>query len=189
MSALEITGLADVVARLQDVPIHLRKKVMYGVLRKAAQPIVRAARANAPVARKSTARVIPGLLRKSITVSISKFQKPAAGNFGVYVEPRIPGKVKSLQRRARKGGAAGPNFGDPYYYKFQEFGFHATGRRRIAGGQRRRAIARASGQFRKVPGLQFLGRAYESQRNAVVASLNDDLVAAVVARFESKGAR
>ena len=43
---VRVEGLADVKARLQDLPVHLRKKVMYAVLRKAAVPIIKAAKAN-----------------------------------------------------------------------------------------------------------------------------------------------
>lgn len=186
MIDLKVEGLEDVRLRLINLPIHLRKKVMYTLLRKAAKPIVRAAKANAPVAKQSSARVIPGLIKKTVGVTRSKFKKPAAGEFGVFVQPRVPGKIKSLKRRATRGGGKGPNFGDPFYFKFQEFGFHATGGKKVGGGRRnRKANLKASGS-RFIPGLQFLGRAFESQKSAALNLINSDLVKAITDQFNKR---
>jgi len=182
---ISVEGLEDVRTRLFSLPIHLRKKVMYKTLLKAATPIVRAARANAPVAKKGTKRVIPGLVKNTIRVVISKFSNPSAGTFGVYVKPFVPGKVKSLQRRAKRGGHH-VYFGDPFYYKFQEFGFHAVGRRRVAGGRRRREAVLVSGRFTKVPGKAFLGRAFDSGKAAALAMINTDVVQAITERFNKR---
>lgn len=186
MIELKVDGLEDVRLRLVGLPIHLRQKVMYALLRKAAAPIVAAAKLNAPVARRATRQVIPGLIRKTIGVTRSKFKKPAAGEFGVFVQPRVPGKVKSLQRRASRGGVRGPNFGDPFYFRFQEFGFHAAGGKRVRGGQRtRQARLKASGG-RFVPGLEFLGRAFASQKAAALNLINSDLVRAITDQFNRR---
>jgi hypothetical protein len=179
---LRVEGLTDVRLRLQGLPIHLRKKVMYAVLRKAALPIIRAAKANAPVAKKATRRVIPGLIRNTIRTAVSKYKRPASGEFGIYIKPFVPGKIKSLKRRA--GSAV--YFGDPFYYKFQEFGFHAVGRRRVAGGRNRRAAALARGGYRFVSGKAFLGRAYDSGRTAALNMINTDVVQAITERFNKR---
>lgn len=179
---LSVEGLADVKARLQDLPVHLRKKVMYAVLRKAAVPIVKAAKANAPVAKQATRRVIPGLIKNTIRTAVSKYKKPAAGEFGVYVKPFVPGKIKSLKRKAGKS----LYFGDPYYYKFQEFGFHAVGSKRIAGGTKRRAESLAKGGYIFVPGKKFLGRAFDSSKAAALNLINKDVVQAITERFNKR---
>ncbi len=186
MIELKVDGLEDVRLRLVNLPIHLRKNVMYSLLRKAAAPIVRAAKANAPVAKKSSARVIPGLIKKTIGVTRSRFKKPAAGEFGVFIQPRIPGKIKSLKRRATKGGGKGPNFGDPFYFKFQEFGFHATGRKKVGGGTRARKVRLKAGGFRFIKGLEFLGRAYTSQKAAALDLINGDLIKKITEQFNKR---
>src|SRR5574340_81751 len=135
---VRIDGLEEVRRALMETPVHLRKKVITRVLRKAAQPIVRAAKENAPVAKKSSKRVIPGLIRKTIGVAASRIHDGRNGVFGVYIRPLKPAGVKRITKAARKAGTQGPNFGDPFYYKFQEAGFHATGRKRIGGGRRAR---------------------------------------------------
>lgn len=179
---IRVEGLDDLKTTLQGLPVHLRKKVMYKLLRKAAAPIIRMAKANAPVAKRATRRVIPGLIKNSIRTAISKFKKPAAGEFGIFIKPFVPGKVKSLQRRARKAGNS-VNFGDPFYYKFVEFGFHAVGRKRIAGGRKRRAATLARGGYTKVPGKAFLGRAFESGKTAALNLIRSDIAAEIAAKF------
>jgi len=179
---IRVEGLADLKITLQGLPVHLRKKVMYRLLRKAAAPVLRAAKANAPVARKATSSVIPGLIKNTLRIAISKFQKPSAGDFGVYIKPIVPGKIKSLQRRARKAGND-VNFGDPFYYKFQEFGFLAVGRRKAVGGKRARAARKASGAFRFIPGKEFLGRAFESGKTAALNLIRSDLAEEIAAKF------
>jgi len=179
---MSVEGLADVRARLESLPVHLRKKVMYSVLRKAAAPMIKAAKANAPVAKKATRRVIPGLIKNTIRSAISKYRKPASGEFGIYIKPLVPGKIKSLKRKA--GNAV--YFGDPFYYKFQEFGFHAIGRKRIAGGRTRRADTLARGGYTKVPGKAFLGRAFDSGKAAALALINKDVVQAITDKFNKR---
>lgn len=179
---ISVEGLDDVRARLESLPVHLRKKVMYSVLRKAAAPIIRAAKSNAPIAKKATRRVIPGLIKNTIRTAISKYKKPASGEFGICIKPFVPGKIKSLKRRAGKA----VYFGDPFYYKFQEFGFHAVGRKRVAGGQKRRSATLAKGSARFVPGKKFLGRAFDSAKSAALALINKDIVQAITDRFNKK---
>jgi hypothetical protein len=193
---VRVEGLADVKLALINVPIHLRKKVMYRLLRKAAAPILRAAKANAPVAKKATRRVIPGLVRGMMKISTSRYWKPQKGEFGVYIKPVSPSKIKRLQKTAKKQGAS-VYFGDPYYYRFQEYGFHAVGRDRIRGSykRKRRNIgismsqrARRNAQYSaglhtKVPGLKFIGRAFESQKNAALNIIKADLVAEILSAF------
>lgn len=180
---VKIDGLEDVRQALINTPVDLRKKVMYRLLRKAAAPIVRAAKANAPVAARRTARVIPGLLKRTLGVRRSKIKKPARGDFGVFITAITPPGIKRLKGRARKAGLRGPNFGDPFYHRFQEAGFHAVGRRRVGGGMRTRAARLEASGARRIPGKQYLGRAYESQRRAAVALFQRDLVTESVAAF------
>jgi hypothetical protein len=181
-----ISGLEDVRLALINTPVELRKKVMYRLLRKAAAPIVRAAKANAPVAAKSTSRVIPGLLKRTLGVRRSTIKQPARGEFGVFITAITPPGIKRLKGRARKAGARGPNFGDPFYHRFQEGGFHAVGRRKVGGGRRARAERLIASGARRIPGKQYLGRAYDSQRRATVAFIQADLVAESVAAFNRR---
>lgn len=186
---VRVEGLAELKLTLQGLPIHLRKKVIYRLLKKAAAPILLAAKsnANALAAKKATRRVIPGLIRDTLKIAISKFKKSANGEFGVFIKPIVPGKVKRATRSARRGGVRGPNFGDPFYYKFQEFGFLAVGRGKAVGGKRARAARKASGGARFVPGKEFLGRAFESTKSAALNLLNSDLAKEIAEKFNKNG--
>lgn len=183
---IKIDGLDAVRKALIEVPKHLRQKVMHSILRKAAQPILRAAKAAAPVAKKSTKRVIPGLLKKTLGVTRSKLRSASRGEFGVFITARIPGKVKRLGKTARKAGAKGPNFGDPFYHRFQEGGFHVGGSRRVKGGKRNRASNLKASGARFIPGKKYLGSAFESQKQNAVNIIQSDLVKETVAAFENR---
>lgn len=183
---IRIDGLEDVRRALINTPVELRKKVVYRLLRKAAQPMLRAARAAAPVAKKSTGRVMPGLLRKMIGVRASRIKQPARGEFGVFITATTPAGVKRLKRAARKAGAQGPNFGDPFYHRFQEGGFHAVGSRRIGGGRKSRLDRLKASGARFIPGRHYLGDAYESNRQRFVDTFSADVVAAAVEAFNKR---
>ncbi len=187
--AEKIEGLGEVRDALINVPVDLRRKVMMSLLRKAAQPIVRAAKANAPVAKRSTKRVVPGLIRRTMGVARSKINNGQRGVFGVFIRPIKPAGVKRISRQARRAGAAGPNFGDPFYYAFQEAGFHAVGRRKAGGGRKARAERVKASGARFIPGLKFMGRAFESQRNAAVGIFRTDVVEKIVESFNKRTER
>lgn len=198
---VRVEGLADLQLTLQGLPTHLRDKVMYKLLRKAAAPILKAAKANAPVAKKGTRRVIPGLVKGTLKISTSRYWKPVKGEFGVYIKPISPQKIKRLKRTARKANAA-VYFGDPFYYRFQEMGFHAVGKTRIYGSferkrrnigisqskRARRQEEYASGKHTFVPGKKFIGNAFESQRYNALNIIKADLVAEIIKKFNQKGA-
>ena len=184
--SVKMEGFEAVRLALIETPKHLRKKVMHAILIKAAQPILRAARANAPVATKSNNRVIPGLLKRTLGVTRSKIRNAASGDFGVFITARTPGKVKRLGRAASRAGIKGPNFGDPFYHRFQEGGFHAVGSRRVKGGKANRASNLKSSGARFIPGKKYLGGAFESQKQNAVNIIKSDLVKETVAAFEKR---
>lgn len=183
---IKMDGLEAVRSALLETPKHLRQKVMLSVLRKAAAPILRAAKANAPVAAKSTNRVIPGLIKKTLGITRSKLKLAANGEFGVFITARVPGKVKRVRGQARKSGLKGPNFGDPFYHRFQEAGFHAVGRKRVAGGKNRRAAALKASGARFIPGKKYLGNAFEAHKRDAVKILTGDMVKETIAAFERR---
>ncbi len=183
---VRVEGLAEVRRALAELPADLAKKTLYSMLRKAAQPIVRAARANAPVAKQATKRVIPGLLKRTLGVRRSRLYRGASGQYGVFITAIKPPGIKRLQGRARKARVQGPNFGDPFYHKFQEAGFHAVGRTKVRGGARRRSESLAASGVRFVPGKNYLGNAYRTQRAAAVAVFNAEFVKASVAAFNRR---
>ena len=188
---IRVEGLHDLQLMIGGLPTHLKKKVMYKLLRKAAAPILKSAKQNAPVAKNASKRVIPGLIRDTLKISTSRYWKPSNGDFGVYIKPKTPTGIKKARKHLK-----GMYFGDPYYYRFQEEGFHAVGRSKVTGsfGRRkgpsqraRRNSQYADGKHRFIPGLKFIGRAFESQKQAALNLIKVDLVAEIITAFNKKG--
>lgn len=147
---VRVKGLADAKAAIEALTKDLRLRVARGALRDAARPIVNAAKTNAPVRT--------GLVKKRIGVSASKIKRGKTGEIGVYIRPRATALVRKTKLRAQ----------DPWYYRFQEAGFHAVGRRRVGGGRRARAGRLKASGARFIPGKAFLGRAFEAQQRAAL---------------------
>lgn len=133
---LRIDGLEDARRAIEALTMDMRRKVVRQALRDAAKPIVQQARSNAPV--------LTGLVKKRLAVAASRLYRGQRGQVGVYIRPRATALARRNKIRAL----------DPYYYKFQEAGYHATGR------AKRKNVPNA----RFIPGKAFMGRAFESCR-------------------------
>lgn len=138
---ITVNGLADAKRALEALTKDLRNRVVRGALRDAAKPIVQQAKANAPVRT--------GLVKRRITVNASRLRKKARGEIGVYIRPRATALARRTKLRSQ----------DPFYYKFQEAGFHATGRSKLKNSRNARFIE----------GKAFLGSAFESRRQSALA--------------------
>jgi len=147
---IKIEGFEDAIQALIDLAKDMRRRVVRGALRAAARPIVNQARSNAPVRT--------GLVKKRMSVMTSRIAK-GRNEIGVYIRPR----ATALARREKIKAL------DPYYYKFQEAGFHAVGTRRVRGGRRARADNLRSSGARFIPGKMFIGRAFESRGSEALA--------------------
>lgn len=146
----QIIGLDDAKSALDNLVKKMRKKIVRSALRAASKPIIAAAKANAPIKT--------GLLQRRIGAFTSKKYNGRTGVIGLYIKPRSSAKARKTKNLSQ----------DPFYYRFQEAGFHAVGSKRIAGGKRRRAATLATGKYRFIEGKKFLGRAFESQsKNAL----------------------
>ena len=164
---ISVEGLADAKAALDALTKDLRLKVVRGALRAAARPIVAAARANAPVRT--------GLVKKRIGTMASKIKRGQNGDIGVYIRPR----ATKLARKTKLVSQ------DPYYYKFQEAGFHAVGRHKVGGGRKNRAARLKASGARFIPGKAFLGRAFETQQRTAL----DIFQAAIKKRIDQANQR
>ncbi len=121
----KVTGLPDLKAALLAIPRELRRRALRNALAAGARAVRDEAKRRAPVLKVSTyagASAIrrgvrkPGTLQKAIVVRTSKIAR-RAGNVGVFVNVR---PAKGGNR-----GAKSPN--DPYYWRWQEFGWNGPG--------------------------------------------------------------
>ena len=164
---VKLEGLADAKAAIEALTKDMRRKVVRGALREAARPIVRQARSNAPVDT--------GLVRKRISVMSSKIKRGQRGEIGVYIRPSATKLSRKLKLSTQ----------DPYYYRWQEAGFHAVGRRRVAGGRRNRVDRLRQTGARFIEGKKFMGRAFESRQREALAIFTD----AIARRIEQANRR
>lgn len=121
----KVRGLPDLKAALLAIPRELRRRALRTALAAGARAVRDEAKRRAPVLKTSTyfgSSAIrrgtrkPGTLQKAIVVRTSKLAR-RAGNVGVFVN------VKPAKGGNR--GAKSPN--DPYYWRWQEFGWRSAG--------------------------------------------------------------
>lgn len=125
-----VEGLANLKAQLLGIPDKLRKKALMSALRKGAAVVRKAARDATPVLQTPTPYRTKGLLRKKLSVRVSRVSK-AAGNVGVFVNIKpaegtqytkhnILGVKYKTVKRVSQRGARSPL--DPFYWRFVNFG-------------------------------------------------------------------
>lgn len=106
-----VSGIDELKRALADLPGKIRRKVLVKALRAGAKEVQKAARAAVPVLSVPSPFRTRGLLKRKISVRVSK-ESRRAGNVGVFVN------VKPAPKTAR--GAKNPL--DTYYWRFVEFG-------------------------------------------------------------------
>lgn len=149
----KVQGLPDLKAALLAIPRELRRRALRNALAAGARIVQREARRHAPVIKPGDPAVRqgrrkPGTMRKAISVRTSKIAR-RAGDVGVFVNVRP----------AKKGQRGGRNPLDPFYWRWQEFGWNpassATGGYGKAGRRERRRLNKI-GAAKRVPGVAFL---------------------------------
>lgn len=166
---VRIVGLPDFKARLRDLSVNMRKKVVRAGAMAAANVFKKAAVANAPVLTVPRKHRVAGTLKKSIFAGRSK------GRSSDGVEMIVVGV-----RHGRKAGKTGR---DAYYWRWVEDDHVPRGPgQRIRGGVRRRTLERnrllAAGQV--VPGTFFMKKAFDANKERAIAAFS----ARITARIE-----
>lgn len=132
--SVRISGIDDLKRALAEIAPQLRKKVLLSALRKAARVVSGAARAAAPVLSRPHPYRTRGLVKRRISVRISKVAR-RAGDVGVFVNVKpAPGarfkttrssflgiktSSRTLVKKSQRGAQSAT---DPYYWRFLEFG-------------------------------------------------------------------
>lgn len=165
---VRIQGFDELARKLRSLPDAMRKKVVRNALAAGGRLVRDAARRAAPVLDQPTPYRTPGLVRRSIVVRTSKRDR-LIGNVGVFinVRPAKGAKYKTTMRkvfgakikssRMVRASQRGANSRlDPFYWRFQEFGWTpATGPRGNAGKRARRKVSR-SGAEPRIQGKRFM---------------------------------
>ena len=108
---VKIDGIDDMKRALAEIPEKLRKKVLLGALRKAARVVSKEAKALTPVLQTPAPYRARGLVRRKISVRLSKTDRKA-GDVGVFINVRP----------AKRAGRGAKSAADPFYWRFLEFG-------------------------------------------------------------------
>lgn len=149
---VKIAGIDDLKRALNTLPDKLRRKALLKPMKLAMKVVLDAARQAVPVLAAPSPYRTAGLLKKRLTVRVSK-EARQAGNVGVFVNIKpasgarykTVGKVAGVAVRIKKKdgqrGAKSPT--DPYYWRFVEFGTRKMGKRPFltpAGGKLQEAL-------------------------------------------------
>ena len=144
-----VNGVDELRAKLADIPRAMRVKMLKNALTEGIKIVRDTAKRNAPVLTVAGARHAPyrkrGTIRNAIRVRTSRRDR-LEGNVGVFVN------VKPLPR----GEQSARNPKDPFYWRWQEFGWTpARGNMGNAGKRARRKLSK-SGAPRSHGGIGFL---------------------------------
>ena len=152
---MRVEGIDDFTRAIAELTRDMRRRVIRAALRAAAKPIAQAMKANSKVLKTPHKHRTAGLMRDSVKVTASRLHNGRNGVIGVFVRPRA------------KGARGAKSATDPFYYRFVAGGFHAVGRKRVAGGRLTRSANLAArvraGTARFVPGDDYIGRAFAAQ--------------------------
>lgn len=150
--------LPDFRRQLAELEKRVRTRVVRGAVRDTARAFQRAAKARAPVLRKSDPRRIPGRLRDSIVITAQR------GRRGVVAFTVVPRARKATKRRAAADV--------PFYWVFLEGGWIPRGPgQRITGGRLRKARARAELSHARVQ-VPFIEPTFRATQGALVTTFN-----------------
>ncbi len=135
---VKLNGIGELKRALAALPEKLRRKALLGPMKKAMRVVRDAAKQAVPVLSMPSPYRTKGLLKKKLTVRVSKVSRQA-GNVGVFVNVRpaegakfktigrIAGARVRIKKKESQLGAKSPN--DPFYWRFVEFGTKKMGAR------------------------------------------------------------
>jgi HK97 gp10 family phage protein len=148
---IEIHGLREIQAKLQQLPGQVARRVVYGALRKGAAVIRKAAAQNAPVRS--------GTLRKGFKISRSRIHR-GPEKFGVCLT------LKKGKGRSDKA--------DPFYGRWVESGYRVgkkTVKVKVARSDRPGRTRTVRRGEHEIPGQYFVRRALQSQSQAAIDAI------------------
>lgn len=182
MAETKVKGLPELRKALAALPGTIQRRALRAGLSAAGRVVRDKARAAAPVKSGALKRNIQFKMGKIRGNSISVLIGVEAGPVPVPTpEGRVTFKNRRGVTKSRKLTAREKRGDDPYYYRFQEAGFTAVGRRKARSGASKRRGGATQGT--KVPGKWFLRNALENNKKPV----EDAFIAASKERIERGG--
>ena len=128
---VKVAGIDELKKALRELPEKIRRKALVKALKAGGRVVQKAARAVIPELTTPTAYRTKGLLKKRLSVRMSKEAK-REGNVGVFVniKPAPGAKYKSLGKvagirirmKTKESQAGAQSNVDPYYWRWVNFG-------------------------------------------------------------------
>jgi len=163
MSEIRIRGLAELTRELKAFPLKLQRRALTNAMRAGAREIVKEVKARAPVDT--------GALKRNVGTKRGRktFDRGLVARQIVGVRH---GKVNT------RGTSIYDRRGvDPFYYRFQERGFTAVGRKKAANrttrAARRLGFGNTGGRF--IPGRKFLAKGLDAGKAAALEAVRSRL--------------
>jgi len=174
---IAVAGLSELRTRLLALPVKVQKKALTKAVRAGAQNVRAQAKANAPFRSGTTkANVVakPGARRYQGGADVRYIVGVRHGRTNTNPTDRR-GKKRTVTKYDKAGR-------DPFYFRFQELGFTAVGRRnpaKRAERANRRASAPTYGRW--IPGKKFLQNALTSTATRVTEKISSVLASEIEA--------
>lgn len=150
---IPVKGLAEMRKALLDFPKKLQRRPLDKAMAAGARVIVAEARQLAPVRT--------GAVRRNIVAKRGQ-KRYAPGADSYWIIGVRHGKTNTntvtAGGRARRVSAYDRKGEDPYYWRFQNLGYTAVGRRPALSGAKKRRGVKASGRW--IPPKRFMERAF-----------------------------
>ena len=179
--SFQIEGFKELSKELERLPQKVQKKILRKSVRAGAVLMRNRAKILAPkrtgaLARaikveSSTSRSTPSVISYVIGVETGKVQRRTASTGKVATRGKGKLKLRKANAREKRGE-------DPYYWKFQEFGYRATGRSLHGKGKKgrgRKGLAKARARGIKVPGKHFMRNAFDSTYSSAINLVRNEL--------------
>lgn len=178
----KIEGFAELSKELDRLPLKVQNKILKKSVKAGAVLMRDRARALAPKRTGATARAIkfesttsrsrPGTISFAVGVETGKVQALTAKTGKVSI------RDKKGNRKLRRATARERRGEDPYYWKFQEFGYRATGRSlhgKRKKGLGRKGLAKARARGIMVPGKHFMRNAFNTTYTSALNLVRNEL--------------
>lgn len=155
MADIQVQGLAELRRALLEFPKKIQKRALDKAVFAGAQVVARQARAAAPVRT--------GAIRRNVVAKRGQ-RRYAPGADSYYIVGVRHGKTNTnpVGRSGRRRTVTGYDRRgqDPFYWRFQEFGYTAVGGASALSGAKKRRGVRPTGRY--IPGRFFMTRAFRA---------------------------
>ena len=157
MTTVRVEGLAELEARLKAFPAKLQRRALNAAMRAGAREVVKEVKSRAPVATGALRRnVVTKRGRASLDRGLAARQIVGVRHGKVRTR-ETKYKTKSGATRTNRLTAYDKRGDNPFYFRFQEQGYTAVGRRKAANRSERGNRKAGNPSYgRLIPGKKFL---------------------------------